>query len=220
MTGIDGRVNNLNRDVFTAARQLQTVSGDRTKSAQAARNLQSAILKDNKIDDAERDLLNEITRGNGGEINISGQKSASFNPQDLKFKNNFSSDAVNILKNTNVAQGSNAELESIWRNSANPIRELTRIYSGSPAGKEQVTNFLASKANDAWDRSSIGNGYGPMRDMISSAYGQVNQLSGSENEQGRWMLFDAIKKVDTNPNGSDGAIPNMLYNWIRPGGYL
>jgi len=224
MTGIDGRVNNLNQDAFRAAQSAQYGAGTREKGLVEAIALKNGILKDGKIDANEQDLLNEILSGQST-VAIKSQSVSNSNPVELTFNNKWNATGLNVLRNisapgTHNPTTNNADLNKAWTKGGEDFRELTQIYSRSPADAERVTNFLADKVSKAWDDSSITNGYGPLRSLIATGFAGVNQLEGDANVQGRWMVHNAIKQVDTKPDGSDGAIPNFLYNWIRPGGLL
>ncbi|PIQ28113.1 hypothetical protein COW36_05255 [bacterium (Candidatus Blackallbacteria) CG17_big_fil_post_rev_8_21_14_2_50_48_46] len=81
MTGIDRSVNGLNQDVFQALRQIKTTDGIDAKEAQT---LKTAIEKDGQIDEAEADLLQELT-GDPFKVSIHGQESAGFSPTTLYF---------------------------------------------------------------------------------------------------------------------------------------
>jgi len=218
MTGIDGRVNNLNQNVFSTLEAIkQRNQGKSTLNATDARQLNEAIKADGIIDAAETDLLRELTQKDLRAINVS-QDNSNFSPKSLTFAST-TGQAQNILKAT-LSSASDTELSKLWNGGPQGIAALTQIYSRSPADAERVTTFLAKQVDKAWDESSITNGYGPLRSLIANGFAGVNQLEGDANVQGRWMVHNAIKQVDTKPDGSDGAIPNVLYNWIRPGGLL
>jgi len=219
MTGIDGRVNNLNQNVFST---LESIKGRNQAKVninkEEAQQLSQAILADGVVDKNEADLLKELTQSSFRSVNISKDNN-NFSPSTLNFASTSSSDVRNILSQTlNVS--SKTELNQLWNQGATGLAKLTEIYSRSPVDAKHVTNFLAEQVSKAWDESSITNGYGPLRELIATGFAGVNQLEGNANAQGRWMVHNAIKQVDTKPDGSDGAIPNFLYNWIRPGGIL
>lgn len=79
---IDGRVQGLNRDAFTA---LQGIRNPRQMTTTEARRLESAIMRDNRIDAAEQDLIQELTSGRSQTVQITAAASAGFNPSALAF---------------------------------------------------------------------------------------------------------------------------------------
>lgn len=219
MAGIDGRVTGLNQDAFQAAKFAQIRKSTAPKGVTEANVLKNAILKDNKIDSAEQDLINEFTSDSGQKVNISAQQTAGFSPQDISFNNKWSSEAIDIIKDIKPKENI-SQLDSLWNSGAKGFKEITKIYQSSPENKEKVLNFLEGKTKTAWDKSGITNAYSPLKGLISTAYSGVNQLSGDDNTAGRTMLHEAIKRVDTTESGGNGSIPDFLYNWIRPGGYI
>jgi t-SNARE complex subunit (syntaxin) len=209
MTGIDGRVSGLNNDVFQALQNIKKTNSG-ALSETDAKTLQTAINKDGKIDSAEQDLLTELTQSSLRSINI---QSADSPAQSVVFATT-SGKARSVLQET---QTSTAQLKKLASEGEKGIQELTKIYQRSPADAERVVAVLAKEGLAAWDKSSVTNGYGPLTQMISSAYAGINKMSGQDNTDGRWMLHKAIKQIDTVKND---AIPDFLYNWIRPGGRL
>jgi hypothetical protein len=209
MTGIDGRVSGLNNDVFQTLQNIKkTNSGSLTEAD--AKALQTAINKDGKIDSAEQDLLTELTQSNIRAITI---QSADSPANSLVFGTTLGK-ARNLLQET---QTPTSKLDSLAGQGPDGIGELTKIYQRSPADADRVVAALARKGSEAWDKSNVGNTYGPLRTMISSAYSGVNKLEGQDNSDARWMLHKAIKQIDTQKGD---AVPDFLYNWVRPGGML
>jgi hypothetical protein len=209
MTGIDGRVSGLNKDVFQTLQNIKkTNSGALTEAN--AKELQVAINKDGKIDSAEQDLLTELTQSNIRTINI---QSADSPANSLVF-GTTAGKARSVLQET---QTPTAELDKLATQGGEGIQALTKIYQRSPADAERVTNALAKKGLEAWDKSGVTNAYGPLTSMISSAFSGIKKLEGQDNSDARLMLHGAIKQIDTTKND---AIPDFLYNWIRPGGVI
>lgn len=209
MTGIDGRVNNLNADVFGALQSIRSRNSGSLTEADA-RQLSQAIKKDGTIDAAEQDLLTELTQSNVRAITISSAQS----PANSVTFGTTSGRTRQVLQET---QTPTAQLRALAQQGGNGIRELTKIYQRSPADAERVVNVLASQGMSAWEQSSVGNAYGPLRGMISAAYSGVSQLEGQDNSDARNMLHKAMNQID---RANNDAVPDFLYNWIRPGGYL
>lgn len=209
MTNIDGRVNGLNKEVFQTLQNIRKTNAG-TLSETDAKTIQAAVYKDGKIDPAEEDLLTELTQNKFRAITV---QSADAPANSLVF-GTTGGKVRSILQETLIPT---ARLESLAAQGAEGICELTKIYQRSPADAERVVAALAKKGNEAWEQSNLGNAYGPLRTMISSAYAGVNQLQGQDNTDARWMLYRAIRQIDTQKSD---AIPDFLYNWVRPGGML
>lgn len=208
MAGIDGRVSGLNRDAFQA---LQQVKNPQKMTEAEAKSVRSAIMKDGRIDAAEKDLLQEMTH-DSGKIQVSAQATADFHPADLNFTSatGEAKDRLDILANT-------PNLNTLWDGGSEGRRKLIDFYSISPATARRATQFVASKVNQAWQKSNLTNGYGPLRDLIGEAYGAIKDADPETNSKGRTMYYDAAKMVD---QYAGDAIPDFVYNWIRPGGYI
>jgi hypothetical protein len=228
---IDGNVSGLNRDAFQATQYAQSRKGTEAKGMVEAQAIRNAVLKDGKIDAAEEDLLRELTSGQN-KVTVGAQKTSDFNPANLNFSNTWTADARKLLSDTLPSQSGARELEGLWSKGANGIDDMVAIYRRSPADKSRVVEFLSQKTGEAWDKSSITNGYAPLRAAIASAYSGVNQLQGDANTAGRSMLYEALSHLDTVRDNQgkpvldeqgkpkNANIPDFLYNWIRPGGYL
>ncbi len=212
---MDGKVTNLNMDAFRTLKTINTRNAKTPLTAEDATQIKAAILKDNKIDAAEADLIKELTSDHSG-ITISAQKSPVFNPADMQFNKPVSAPAKAIISSIKVT-GDTPDLSLLFRQGSTGIEKMLDIYNSSPEGKQKVTDFLGTELLAAWDKSNLGNGYGPLRDVIGSAYNSLGQIKGDKNAQARNMLRDSIAAADKKVND---AIPDFLYNWIRPGGYI
>lgn len=212
MTGINGQVNGLNRDVFTTLQNIKSRNPGSSALRDAdARELSAAINKDGTVDAAENDLLNELTQNRTRSIRISSSDASA---NSVSFTSTAGTTKA-ILNNTQKAH-----FNKLFSQGNEGFKELTAIYQRSPEDAQKVVDFLSAKASEAWDQSSVTNAYAPLRSLISTAYSGVNQLEGQANTDGRNMLHRAIEKLDRNPDGSNGSMPDFLYNWIRPGGVI
>ncbi|MEZ0369128.1 MAG: hypothetical protein ACAI44_08605 [Candidatus Sericytochromatia bacterium] len=203
---IDGKVSNLNRDVFTA---LQGVKDPKQMTAAETQNLRTAILKDKHIDAAESDLLQELTQDSHQSISIGAQKSPDFSPQDMSF---------------GPAQGPNRqslqalrthpdELNRLWNGGKDGMAELVKLYGGPPVARNMVMGFVGNQFKEAWTKSNVSNGYAPLRESIAKAYATVNSDDPAAARNGRLMLYDAAQNLDRYVSGT---IPDFLYNWLKP----
>jgi hypothetical protein len=204
MSGIDGNVSGLNRNVFTA---LQKVKDPNRMTESESKELRSAIMKDDKVDAAEADLLQELTQDGAGQVKISAQKTSDFQPSDLNF-----SKANGAAKATLETLTKPTDLNQLWNGGVEGKRKLLDVYSISPTTRNQVTQFVATKLKEAWNESSITNGYKPVRDLIGEAYATVDNADPKTFNNGRNLLYNSMKLVDRSANDS---IPDFLYQWLK-----
>lgn len=201
---IDGNVSGLNRDVFTA---LQKVKDPKNMSETEAKDVRAAIMKDNKIDAAEADLLQELTQDKAVQVKVGAQKTSDFQPSDLNFGKTSGAAKVTLETLTKPV-----DLNQLWNGGAEGKRKLIDLYSISPTTRQQVTQFVATKLKEAWNTSNIGNGYAPLRNLIAEAYSTVDKADPKTFNNGRNLLYDSMKSVDRSTNDS---IPDFLYQWLK-----
>jgi hypothetical protein len=206
MSGVDGNVSNLNRDVFSA---LKSIKDPQHITADEAQTLQKAILKDGHIDSAESDLLQELTQDKFQSIKVSAQKSADFHPDDLSLA------PVNgaMKQDLQTLRTHPEELNRLWAGGSDGLGEMVKLYSTSPQAKNMIMNFIGQKFQDAWKNSDVMNGYGPLRDLIGQSFNTLKSSDPETARNGRQMLFDAAQALDRYLGGS---VPDFLYNWLKP----
>ncbi len=209
MGNVNGRVNGLNNNVYDTLKEIKSKNkgalnpNDATKIAQA-------VKQDNKIDAAEEDLLVELTQNNVRSIRVSSSK----NPANTVSFGTAVGKTQKMLQETLIPT---SELEKLSGQGAAGIKKLVSVYQRSPADAERVVKALAKKGAEAWEKSAVTNAYAPLRDMISASYSGVKALEGESHDAGRDMLHQSIKQIDLKKGD---AIPDFLYNWIRPGGRI
>lgn len=206
MGGVNGNITNLNRTTFSALKQ---VKDPKAMTAEEAKGLQSAILKDGVIDKAESQLIGELTQDSPHNVHIGAQKSADFNPQDLNLTS-ASGQAKQILGNLRTHP---QELDRLWNGGKEGMDKLVKLYSGTPQAKGAVMRFVTSKFQQAWSQSSLGNGYAPLRDAIGRAYAATTSEDPAVSKNGRQMLYDGTANLD---RFAHDAIPDFLYSWLKP----
>ncbi len=207
---IDGKVAGMNADTFTAFQNIKKRNPGAMTQANAE-ELKLAILKDNKIDDAERDLLEEMTQSQFRSITVT---IANAKPTDAKIVSYpVSGNAKKVLQDV---LNPPADLAAEWGNGVAGWNIIVREYKKSAVEEVRVVNFVAGKLALQWEQSNMKNGYKPLRDEIAKRYGYSNSASADANS-GRTLLYKAMNQVDRN---AKDAVPDFLYNWVRPGGYL
>lgn len=214
----DGRVSGLNQDVFRTIQYIKRYNPNGPLQTSDAELLKKAILKDNKIDEAEADLLKELNQGNQNNITIGAQKTATFNPNDLQFTGKLSEQAKTVLSDVKPgAQPAPPPLDALWNGGPEGFKKLLNIYRSSPQDAQRVRDYLSQKVTQAWNQGSWTSGHAPLRGLIVQGYNNLSKLSEADSNLGRTLFYEVLRNVDR--QGGD-AIPDMLYNWIRPGGYI
>ena len=205
---IDGKVAGLNTSTFTAFQDIKKRNPGAFTEANA-NELKAAINKDGKIDDAERDLLEEMTQSQFRSITVTQEGSSTAKVVSYPVSGN----AKKVLQDT---LNPPLNLEDAWSKGNAGFNDIIKAYKKSPIEEARVTNFVSGKLAQAWEQSNMGNGYKPLRDMIGRLYGFSNS-TGSDTNTGRTILYKSMNQLDRNAKDS---IPDFLYNWVRPGGYL
>lgn len=207
----DGKVNGLNADSYAV---LQTIKkrnpGAFTENS--AKELAAALLKDGTIDPAETDLVVEMTQSQFRSITIT-PANAAVGSTDKILTYPISGAAKTVLQHViNPPLDFTAE----WAKPDRGWNLLVADYKRSPERKAAVLAFVTQEMAKKWEVSNMANGYKPLRDEIGKLYGQSNAPS-ADATAGRTLLYDALNTVDRN---AKDAMPDFLYNWVRPGGYL
>lgn len=205
---IDGKVAGLNEVAFTALATIKKRNpGSLTE--RDAQELAAAIMADEIVDDAERDLLEEMTQSQFRNITVTPTGDASRRAMTFPTVGN----AKKVLQNVLNPQ---LDLDAAWAQAAVGWKDIIVEFKKSPAKEAGVVAFVQGKLAEQWEVSNLGNGYKPLRDMIAKLYGYSNS-AGADTETGRAILYRAMDQLDE--NASDG-VPDFLYNWIRPGDQL
>lgn len=208
---IDGRVADLNAATYAAFQAIkQRNPGSLTEKD--AKELAAAIMSDGKVDAAEIDLLTEMTQSQFRNIRVFAVGTA---PTSDQFVQTFPTvgNAKKVLLNVlNPAP----DLPVEWAKPDHGWNTLVADYKSSPAREAAVLGFVAGEMAKKWEASNMGNGYKPLRDEIANIYGLSNR-PGSDTATGKMLLYRAVHKVD---DDAQGQVPDLLYNWIRPGGAL
>lgn len=209
-------VNDLNKSAYNALKYTNKRNPSGEFSAREANIVKKGILKDNKIDESEQQLINEMTKDGKPDIKVSGKKTSSFNPSDLHFNKTVSKEAKAVLKSIKPQEFS-TPLESMWSTGAKGMKEMVDLYKSSPENKEKVIEFLDKKLTKTWQKSSWQNGYADMVGLVRQGYSNITQLQGNDFQVGRQMFYEAILSADKGADGStQGGIPDFIYAQLKP----
>lgn len=208
---LDGKVAGLNEPVFAALAEIKKRNPGALTEV-SARQLAAAINKDGQIDAAERDLLEELTQSMFRSITVT-PPSASLPAGRKVMSYPTSGNAKKILQDV---LNPPLDLEAAWTSGQAGWNSIIAEYKKSPDREAGTVAFVQGKLAEQWAVSNLGNGYKPLRDMIAQRYG-FSHAPSSDANTGRLILYKSMIQLDR--SAKDG-VPDFLYNWTRPGGYL
>lgn len=202
----DGRVANLNAVAFDA---LQTIKRKNSGSLtlEDALALRNAIIKDDQVDAAEADLLSEMTQATFRNITVTKVGTAD----------KVTTFPTVTQANTVLCQTLNPQLnlDASWAAGAPGWRDIVLESNGSAAELQRIAAFVQARVDEAWQAGDAGNGYKPLRTLISQRYGftKTSGLTPEQMEQARKLMIDACRAVDGKVHDQ---IPDALYQWWKP----
>ncbi len=204
---IDGKVAGLNEAAFAA---LSTVK-QRNPGSMAERDAQeiaTAIMADQVVDDAERDLLEEMTQSMFRSITVTPAGDTARSVRTYPTSGNTKNLLQGVLNPP-------LDLDAAWTKGAGGWMDMCIEFKKGAQQEARVVGFVQSKLAEQWLASNMSNGYKPLRDLIGKLYGYSNSAGGDTNT-GRTILYRAMNQLD---RSASDALPDFLYNWTRPGGY-
>lgn len=206
---IDGQVAGLRADTFAALSAIKQRIRNGPMQELDALELKGAIMRDGKIDDAERDLLEEMTQSQFRGITVT--QAGSSTTRVIVYPT--SGHAKMALQNTLSPP---LNLEAKWAQGTAGWNEIVANYRKGAIEENRVVNFVAAKLGADWAASNMGNSYKPLRDRIAQLHG-YSGTPGADTTNGRVILYKAMKKLDAEQND---RVPDFLYNWTRPAAFL
>lgn len=220
----NGKVVGLNDPVYRELASLRMGNPSVMTEAEAHR-LKAAVLKDGRIDDIERDLLEELVQTQFRSITITPATApTSATPRIVLLTGAsplpakvtcypISGNAKRVL--VDVLRPA-LDLNAAWGQAGPGWQAIVREYKLGPVQEARVLTFVKAKLDEEWKKSNTGNGFKPYRDLVGRLYG-YGSASGADATGTRTVLYKAANEHDK-ANGD--KVPDFLYNWIRPGGYL
>lgn len=201
---IDGKVAGLNETTFVALSAVKKRNpGSLTE--RDAQELAAAIMADQVVDNAERDLLEEMTQSQFRNITVRPVEDATRAVMTFPVVGN----AKRVLRGVLNPE---LDLDAAWSKGASGWIEVITEFKRNGEQETRVIAYVERKLAEQWDASISSNGYKPIRDMIGKLYGYSNS-AGADTNTGRTILHRAMEQLDRNT--SDG-VPDFFYNWIRP----
>lgn len=205
---IDGQVAGLKADTFAVLNTIKQRIRNGPMQELDALELKGAIMRDGKIDDAERDLLEELTHNLFRGITVT--QAGSSTVRVIVYPT--IGPARQALQNTLSPP---LNLEAKWAQGAAGWNEIVANYRKGAIEENRVVNFVSAKLGLDWAASNMGNSYKPLRDRIAQLYG-YSGTPGVDTTNGRVILYKAMKKLDAEQSD---RVPDFLYNWTRPLGF-
>lgn len=204
----DGKVAGLNEAAFGALSTVkQRNPGSLTE--RDARELVTAITADQVVDDSERDLLEEMTQSQFRSITVTPAGDTARSVRTYPTAGNAKKLLQGVLNPP-------LDLDAVWTQGASGWIGICTEFKKGAEQEAGVVGFVQGKLAEQWEVSNLSNGYKPLRDLIGKLYGYSNS-AGGDTKTGRTILYRAMNQLDR--SASDG-VPDFLYNWTRPGGYL
>lgn len=205
---VDGKVAGLNEPTFAALATIkQRNPGSLTQSD--TQELATAIMADQVVDDPERDLLEEMTQSQFRNITVTPVGDTTRLVKTFPTSGNAKKVLLNVLN-------PQLDLDAAWTRGAGGWKDISLAFNNGPEQETRVLAFVQGKLAEQWEASNMGNGYKPIRDMIGKLYGYSN-AAGADTKTGRTILYRAMGQLD---RSTSDAVPDFLYNWTRPEGYL
>jgi hypothetical protein len=208
---IDGKVAGLNAATYAALKDIKARNPG-ALTEKSAQEIAAAIRKDGKVDAAETDLLEEMTQSMFRSITITPAGAVAGSTEKV-VSYPISGNAKRVLQNV---LNPPADLAAEWAKPNHGWNIIVADYKKNPERAAKVLAFVTEEMAKKWAVSNQANGYKPLRDQLGKLYGLSNSM-GADTNAGRELLYKAMNIVDRN---AQDAVPDFLYNWVRPGGYM
>lgn len=167
--------------------------------------IRDLVLADGKLDDAEFDLIDELSAHEIRAIRVSPASGRA----EPFFTGTVSGDTLRVFE---------AMFEARYRanwDAKDPVkgwRELLREAMLSNGSHTRIRAFLGSITKPAAEGSTAANTYGPLRSFISAYSLRNEKLPLPERTLGRRLAYEAM--VDTD-NMYRGSVPDFIYSWLK-----
>jgi hypothetical protein len=207
---VDGKVKSLNPDTFAV---LKANASPRITLGNA-RAIAAAIAKprsgeaSGRIDEKERDLLNELTQSSFRRIVVTmeGNDAAELVTYPASAEAKFA--LRDVLEER-------PDFDAAWVEGSQGYGKLVAYYKKSERARTDVLAFVKQKMKVQMDVSDMKNAYKPLRDEISRLYGHTGK-PGADAPTGRTILYKTMSDLDFE---SYDKLPDFLYSWIKPADY-
>ena len=201
---LDGKVSDLNPTAFEALAAVKRAKPGPIDEKDA-QELKRSLLADGKVDDQERELLDELLASRMQSITVSelgqSQKSLVVFPVSGKAREVL----MEVLHPP-------LDFAQEWEKGAAGYANIVESVKQNPPGEKAALAFLEQKLGESWHESSTANAYRPLRDRMNQCQDWAMKCSGNV-PLARGLLYKAMLELDEKESD---RIPDFLYQWIRP----
>jgi hypothetical protein len=202
----DGRVAGLGEGVMVVLRRIKASNVVPLRENEALL-LRDAVMADGAIDSAERDLLDEMINPQVRSVLIA-DPAAGGSSQIVFYP--FFGKAREIVMDTIEPP---IDFASAWAGGNDGWRVIVEEASKGGYRESRAEIFVTQQLERVWNESNLSNSYKPYRDEVIRLYSASMALSGAQVVPARQLLFNASNRLDEQRGD---AIPDYLYNWIKP----
>lgn len=167
--------------------------------------IRELLLADGKLDENERDVIDELTAGNIRAINtrlIGGDGKITTIGTLSGPREAYLREAMNV----HYASLYGAEL------SVGGWEELVRQSRISDGALVRMRNFLGAKALVAAKESTTANAWKPARALLTDWSTKNKEIAPELQDRGRWLIHDGFKIAD---EATNNALPDFIYDWVN-----
>lgn len=167
--------------------------------------IRDLVLADGKLDDAEFDLIDELSEHSIRTIRITPATGSS----EPLFVGTASGETLRAFE---------AIFEQRYRaqwDAKDPVKgwtELLREAKISQASHGRIRRFLGTITIPAAQQSTVANTYAPARKFISDYALRNEKLPLAERTLGRRLAYEAMVDADIYVRG---ALPEFIYSWLK-----
>ena len=107
----------------------------------------------------------------------------------------------------------NSPNDALWGLSVPAMKKLVQAYNKDPKAQKPIHTFTAGKFIPLWNKSSITNGFKPLRSELNVRYKLAKAgLTEEELTTLESIYYQGLKSLD---NYNDDKIPDFTYSWLR-----
>ena len=170
-----------------------------------AASIRDLVLMDGKLDDADIDLLDELTANTIRAVTIS-PLSGGGAPVVI---GTVSGDAKRTLEAPFTQR-----YDALW-DAKDPVAGWTgllREARRSDSSHSRVRKFLGKKALEAAQSGTAPNAYGPAVKLVGAFSSRNEKLPLPDRALGRRLQYEAFVDADI---AVDGRLPDFIYSWLK-----
>lgn len=188
-------------DVILKARQRGSTLLNDTEVSR----IRELLLADGKLDENERDVIDELTAGSVGAINtrlIGGDGKITIIGTVSGPREAYLREAMNV----HYAALYGEELTVAgWE-------ELVGESRISDGALGRMRDFLGARALVAAKESTAANAWKPARTLLTEWSTKNREIDPALQDRGRWLIHDGFEIAD---EATNNALPDFIYDWVN-----